>query len=386
MINKFKSNILNNLDIYKNVVKTLYENPEIGLQEYNSSALLAETIKDLGFETIYPYILETGFIGKYKSVKQGPKIAFLCEYDALPGIGHGCGHNLIGAISIAAANALKEVIDEIGGEIYICGTPAEENFGGKIDFVNAGVFNDVNLALMLHPGTSNRIGSKTLALMPIKYEFFGRSSHGCSPQDGINALDAAVMTYNGINEIRKTMLPNTYIHGIIREGGNAANVIPDYASMEFYFRNPKMSYAKGLVAKSVEIAEAACKTLGATLKTSTYETPYDDKLINYNLSDKLKDVYQLLDLKDILEVEEIPCGSSDIGSISYVCPTLEGSIKIADKSVLGHSKEMADATISSNGTKAIVDGGITLAKIAYEYITDKEFKQKVDKEFKDNII
>ena len=380
-MNKFKDNILCNLDTYKSVVKSLYDNPEIGLQEYESSKLLANTIKELGFETTHPYILETGFIGKYLSNKKGPKIAFLCEYDALPGIGHGCAHNLIGVMSIAAANALKTVIDEIGGEIYICGTPAEENFGGKIDFTNAGVFNDMDLALMLHPGTTNRVGSRTVALMPIKYEFFGKSAHGCSPQDGINALDAAVMTYNGINELRKTMLPNTFIHGIIRHGGNAANVIPDYASMEFYFRNPKMSYAKELVAKSIDIANAACESLGATLKTSTYETPYDDKLINYTLCNKLKEVYQALGLEDILDVNETPCGSSDIGSISYVCPTLEGSIKIANKDVLGHSKEMAAATISEIGTKAIINGGIALAQIAYEYITNKDFYEKVNKEF-----
>ena len=378
---KFKDNIISNLDRYKSVVKSLYDNPEIGLQEYKSSKLLATTIEDLGFEVTYPYILDTGFVGKYISKKQGPKIAFLCEYDALPGIGHGCAHNLIGVMSIAAANALKEVIDEIGGEIYICGTPAEENFGGKIDFTNAGVFNDMDLALMLHPGTSNRIGSKTLALMPIKYEFFGRSSHGCSPQDGINALDAAVMTYNGINSLRKTMKPNTFIHGIIRDGGQAANVIPDYASMEFYFRNPKMSYVNELIDESINLALEACNSLGATLKTSTYETPYDDKLINYTLCNKLKEIYQVLALEDILEVNETPCGSSDIGSVSYVCPTLEGSIKIAPKTVLGHSKEMADATISEAGTQAIVNGGIALAQIAYEYITNIEFKKQVINEF-----
>ena len=381
---KFNNNILNNLEFYKSVVKSLYDNPEIGLQEFESSKLLAQTIKDLGFETIYPYILDTGFVGKYVSKKAGPKVAFLCEYDALPGIGHGCAHNLIGVMSIAAANALKTVIDDIGGEIYIFGTPAEENFGGKIDFTNAGVFNEMDLALMLHPGTSNRIGSKTLALMPIKYEFFGRSAHGCSPQDGINALDALVMTYNGINELRKNMLPNTFIHGIIRDGGDAANVIPDYASMEFYFRNPKMSYVNELVAQSVDLAQKACESLGATLKTSMYETPYDDKLVNYTLCNKLKEVYQSLGLENILDVNETPCGSSDIGSVSYVCPTLEGSIKIAGEEVTGHSKEMAAATISQAGTDAILNGGLSLAKIAYDFIVNEEFRLKVKKEFEES--
>lgn len=377
----FKNNIEKNLDIYKSIVKTLYDNPEIGLQEFETSKLLSKVIQDLGFDVIYPYVLDTGFMGKYVSKKKGPKIAFLCEYDALPEVGHGCGHNLISAISIAGACALKEVIDDIGGEIYLMGTPAEENFGGKIEFVKGNAFKDIDLALMLHPSTSNRIGSKTLALMPIKFEFFGKNSHGCNPYEAKNSLDAAVLTYNGISMLRQYALPNTFIHGIIKDGGKAANVIPAYSSMEFYFRNPKMSYVKELVDRAIKIAEGASLQTGTTLKTSIYECPYDDKLINYTLCNKLKEAYQELDLCDILDVNEIPGGSSDVGAVSYVCPTLEGSIKIAGKEVLGHSVEMALATISEQGTQAIIDGGISLAKIAYEYITNENFRNEVNQEF-----
>lgn len=377
----FKNNIIKNLDIYKSIVKTLYDNPEIGLQEFETSKLLSKVIQDLGFDVTYPYVLDTGFMGKYVSKKKGPKIAFLCEYDALPEVGHGCGHNLISAISIAGACALKEVIDDIGGEIYLMGTPAEENFGGKIEFVKGNAFKDIDLALMLHPGTSNRIGSKTLALMPIKFEFFGKNSHGCNPYEAKNSLDAAVLTYNGISMLRQYALPNTFIHGIIKDGGKAANVIPAYSSMEFYFRNPKMSYVKELVDRAIKIAEGAALQTGTTLKTSIYECPYDDKLINYTLCNKLKEAYQELDLCDILDVNEIPGGSSDVGAVSYVCPTLEGSIKIAGKEVLGHSVEMALATISEQGTQAIIDGGISLAKIAYEYITNENFRNEVNQEF-----
>lgn len=377
----FKNNIIKNLDIYKSIVKTLYDNPEIGLQEFETSKLLSKVIQDLGFDVTYPYVLDTGFMGKYVSKKKGPKIAFLCEYDALPEVGHGCGHNLISAISIAGACALKEVIDDIGGEIYLMGTPAEENFGGKIEFVKGNAFKDIDLALMLHPGTSNRIGSKTLALMPIKFEFFGKNSHGCNPYEAKNSLDAAVLTYNGISMLRQYALPNTFIHGIIKDGGKAANVIPAYSSMEFYFRNPKMSYVKELVDRAIKIAEGASLQTGTTLKTSIYECPYDDKLINYTLCNKLKEAYQELDLCDILDVNEIPGGSSDVGAVSYVCPTLEGSIKIAGKEVLGHSVEMALATISEQGTQAIIDGGISLAKIAYEYITNENFRNEVNQEF-----
>ena len=385
MTNKFKDCINNNIEIYKEIVLSLYNNPELGNEEFESSKKLVEIIKKLGFECEYPYICPTGFKGSYQSSKQGPNIAFLCEYDALPDIGHGCGHNLIGVISIAAAYALKQVIDEIGGNIYIFGTPAEENFGGKVEMAQAKAFDNMDLALMIHPATVNQVGGRTNALVPIKFEFFGKNAHGCKPYEGKSALDAAVLTYSGISMLRQFCLPNTFIHGIIKEGGKAANVVPAYASMEYYFRNPKMSYVKELTKRAIEIAEGAAMQAGVKMEHSVYECPYDDKLINYTLAKKLKEIYGDLNLENILDVNETPAGSSDIGAISYICPTLEGQIKIAEKTCLAHSKEMAQATISEQGTLAIINGGIALAMLAYDYITDHNFQEEVKKEFKSQI-
>ena len=376
--NKIESKITN----YMDMVKAMYDNPELGFKEYESQKMLVKYLEDNGFEVETAIACDTDFVGIYKSEKPGPTIAFMCEYDALPEVGHGCGHNLIAGIGIAAGEGLKEVIDEIGGTIKVVGTPGEENFGGKVVMVKAGVFDDVDVALMVHPGTKNGLGGKSNALNPVKFEFFGKNAHGCHPQDGASALDAAVMTYMQINLLRQFVEPQTFIHGIIREGGAAANVIPAYASMEYYFRAPTMKYALEVTEKAIACAEGACKATGTTFKTSIYECPYEDTLVNYGLADMLKEKYELLGLTNIQPVNEQGGGSTDVGSVSYVCPTVQGGIKIAEDDVTGHSKEMAAATISEQGKQALLDASKAIAYVACDLITNPDELAKVTEEFK----
>ena len=386
---KLKDQIIQSIDNkvnkYMEMVNTMYENPEIGNEEFETMELLSSYLESVGFETTKGYIVPTGFLGKYQSSKQGPTIAFMCEYDALPEVGHGCGHNLIAGIGIAAGEAIKEVIDEIGGTVLVIGTPAEENFGGKVSMANAGVFDNVDVALMIHPGTKNGLGGKSNALNPIKFEFFGKNAHGCHPQDGASALDAAVMTYMQINLLRQFMEPNTYIHGIIRDGGQAANVIPGYTSMEYYFRAPTMKYALEVTEKAIACAKGACEATGTTFKTSVYECPYEDTLINYTLADILKEKYTELGVEDIEPVNEVSGGSTDVGAVSYKCPTIQGGIKIADACVTGHSKEMAAATISPEGKLGLMNGAKAIALVALDLYTQPELLQKVKDEFNQSI-
>lgn len=192
----------------------------------------------------------------------------------------------------AAGAALKAVIDEIGGEVRVIGTPAEENFGGKVTMSDAHVFDDVDVAMMLHPSTEDRLGAKELALYPLKFEFFGTNAHACQPQNSHSALDAAVMSYMGISLLRQYTKANTYIHGIIRDGGQAANVIPAYASMEYYFRGESMAYVKELCKRAEDCVKGACEASGCTYQTSVYECPYEDNLINYTLCDLLKEEFE----------------------------------------------------------------------------------------------
>lgn len=385
MKEKIVNYIEQHMDDYTSYVKFLYEHPEVGNEEFQAMKLLSDALRKNGFDTTEGYVVPTGFIGTYHSGKPGPVIAYMCEYDALPEVGHGCGHNLIAATSLAAGCALKSIIDEIGGEVRVIGTPAEENFGGKVSMAKAHVFDDVDVAMMIHPDTKNGLGGRTVALNPLKFEFFGVNTHGCQPQNGKSALDAAVLTYQSISMMRQYVLPHTYIHGIIRNGGEAANVIPAYASMEYYFRGETMAYVKELSEKAIRCVEGACAATGCTYKVSVYECPYDDCIINYTLADALKEEYEALGRKQIDPVDEVPCGSSDVGSVSYCCPTLHGYIKIADPGVNGHSKEMACATISDAGTKALRDGAISLANLGLRLICEKDLLKKAKEEFKRSI-
>ncbi|HFI0463757.1 TPA: M20 family metallopeptidase [Streptococcus suis] len=377
---KIKQSVLDHLDDYKTIVKSLYDNPEIGNEEFETMALLVKHLKQYGFETQDAYVVPTGFIGKYDSGLPGPTIAYMCEYDALPEVGHGCGHNLIAAIGIAAGVALKSVIDQVGGKVYVVGTPAEENFGGKVSMADAGVFDDVDVALMVHPATRNGVGGRSSALYPLKFEFYGKNAHACRPEEGISALDAAVASYMQLNMLRQMAAPHTYIHGVMTEGGKAANVIPGYAALEYYFRAPTMAYAKKIADKALKMVEGVSMANGTKLETSVYECPYDDTVINYQLAQLLTKTYQSLGLDQVDPVDEVATGSTDVGAVSYKCPTIQGFVKIAPESVQAHTKEMADATISAEGTQGLVIAAQAIALLGLQLIEEPDTLAKVKAE------
>lgn len=381
MLQKIESNI----EAYMELVQTMYNNPEIGNEEFETMKLLVDYLDKVGFKTTSEYVVPTGFLGEYDTGKEGPTIAVMCEYDALPEVGHGCGHNLIAGIGIATGEAVKEIIDQFGGKLLVVGTPAEENFGGKVSMSEAGVFDEVDVALMVHPGNRNGVGGRSTALNPIKFEFFGTNAHACKPQQGASALDAAVMSYLQINLLRQFVNQNTFIHGVIKDGGEAANVIPAYASLEYYFRAPTMSYAKEVTEKAIQAVDAICKANNVTYKTSTYECPYEDTVINYKLADILTEKYTELGVENIYPVEEIAGGSTDVGAVSYRCPTIQGNIKICGEEVSGHTVEMAQATISKDGEKGLMKASQGLAMTILELLENPALLAEVKQEFKETV-
>jgi amidohydrolase len=380
-VESIKTSVLDHIDDYMEIVQTLYDNPEIGNEEFESMKLLVEYLNQAGFETESGYVVPTGFIGRYDTQKEGPTIAFMCEYDALPEIGHGCGHNLIAAIGVAAGVALKSVIDQYGGTVLVVGTPAEENFGGKVSMAEAGVFDDVDVALMVHPGNQNGVGSRSSALVPLKFEFHGKSAHAAaSPWEGVSALDAAVMSYVQINLLRQMVKPHTSIHGVIKDGGEAANVIPDYASLEYYFRAPTMDYAREVSQKAKEMVQAVSAANDTTVEISEYECAYEDTVINYKLADLLTEQYEALGVTDIQPVDETAGGSTDVGAVSYICPTIQGNIKIVPEHVSAHTREMAAATISEAGKEGLIKGAKGIALTAFELLRQPELLAEVKAE------
>ena len=376
-----QASVEENIKAYMGIAQTLYDNPEIGNQEFESMKLLVDYLEQAGFTTQSGYVVPTGFLGTYDSNKPGPTIAFMSEYDALPEIGHGCGHNLIAAIGVAAGEALKAVIDEYGGKVLVIGTPAEENFGGKVSMADAGVFDEVDVALMVHPGSQNGVGSRSSALVPVKFEFHGKSAHeAASPWDGISALDSAVMSYMQINMLRQMAKPHTTIHGVIKDGGEAANVIPDYASLEYYFRAPTMAYAREMSLKAIEMVKNISQANGTTVSISEYECAYEDTVINYKLADILTEQFAAIGVENIQPVDEIAGGSTDVGAVSYKCPTIQGNIKIMPETIGAHTREMAAATLTDAGKAGLIKGAQGIALTALALLEDADLLAEVKAE------
>lgn len=237
----------------------LYENPELGDEEFKSMALLTDFLKENDFHVETNIVNRpTAFKATYQSTKPGPTIAYLAEYDALPGIGHGCGHNLIGTMSVGAGIALSKLVSEIGGTVVVLGTPAEETNGAKVPMSVEGTFNDIDVAMILHPGDQSYESGDSLAMDAIQFAYTGKPSHAAaSPEEGINALDGVIQLFNGINALREHVTTDVRIHGVIPEGGQAANVVPERAVAQFYIRAKERTYLNEVVAKVKNIANGA---------------------------------------------------------------------------------------------------------------------------------
>lgn len=367
------------------MAREIYDHPELGNEEYRASALLVDALKEAGFIIEKPYLdVETGFKATLDTGKPGGTIALMTEYDALPGIGHGCGHNLIGVMSIGAARALAKLKEQLSGRIIVFGCPAEETNGAKVVFARGGAFDDVDAAMQVHPGSRNAVGGSSLAIEPLEFIFTGRTAHAAgNPEDGINALDAAIQMFNGVNALRQHVKSTTRIHGIIKEGGLAANVVPERAVTQFYVRAPKRDYLDTVVAKVKAIAEAGAQMAGASLEIINFEYPNDDMRSNEVLADLwVKQMVQLGVPEAEIERPKEGGGSSDVGNVSHKTATIQPSVSITGGvKVSGHSREFAACTITEEGRKATLLSAKGLAFCVAELLCDEKLRQQAKDEF-----
>lgn len=383
-----KSNIIEAIDRYQDdfyeISIYIGENPELGHEEFKASKILIETLKKHHFDVeVGTCNLATAFTATYDSGKEGPTIGFMAEYDALPEVGHACGHNLICVMGVAAGIGLSKVIAETGGKVIVYGTPAEETRGGKVTMAEAGIFDSVDVALMVHPFTDYVKSGPSLAMDAIQFEFFGKSAHAAaSPEMGINALDAVIQTFNSINALRQHITSDAKIHGIISEGGKAANVVPDYAVAQFYVRAAKREYVNELVEKVKRCAEGAALQTGSTMKWSFYEFSYDDMITNSHLSEAFtKELISLgVDEKEIIELSD-GTGSMDMGNVSYVAPAIHPYIKICNGSFALHTHEFREAAMSEQARVAMLVGAKAMALTGYEVLTNPVLLEKIKEEF-----
>ena len=349
----------------------IYHNPELGNQEFKSSEKLISFLEEHNFIVEREFLgLKTAFRAVYDSNKPGLTVGYLCEYDALPEIGHGCGHNMIGTMSAGAGVILSKILDQVGGRVIVYGTPAEETDGAKVIFAEQGVFEALDAAMMLHPSDKTCASGTSTAIYPLQFRYKGKTAHAAScPQDGINALNSVIQLFNGIDALRQHVTPDVRMHGIITNGGVAANIVPDEAVAQFYFRAARKETVMELVEKVKNIAQGAALMTGATLEMERFELPYDDLRTHENLSEAFNENLRILGIEDIEENEDF--GSSDIGNVSHIVPTIHPNIGISNCRVIGHSREMAGATISELGHERLLIGTLALAYTGYDVLTNK---------------
>jgi len=362
----------------------IHDRPEIAYQEVFASALLAETLESYGFQVERGVAdLPTAFLAR-KGNPDGPRVAFLAEYDALPEIGHACGHNVIAASALAAGIGLSAMADELDGEALVIGTPAEEAGGGKVAMVEQGVFDQVDAALMVHPYHGNYTLTAALALDPIQVEYFGKPAHAsASPWDGRNALDGLLLLFNNVNALRQQIKPDARIHGIVAQGGVVPNIIPEYAVGRFYLRAPQRLYLDELVAKFKQCAQGAALATGTRVEISNYESSFDDMVNNHALAQRMGEhMVNVLGAAPFgLSPEGI--GSTDMGNVSYRVPAIHVMIDItAGEPFLPHTHEFCDAAKSDFADQALLRAGKGLALTGYDFLRDAELRKRAREEFR----
>jgi amidohydrolase len=383
-----KSKICNEVDSLSDslfdISQYLLDNPETAYQEVKACEHLSGKMEEFGFQVERGVgNVETAFLARpVGCTPSRPTVAIMAEYDALPKIGHGCGHNLIASASVGAAVALRRTFGESAGCIALVGTPAEEGGGGKVRLAEAGVFKEMDTAIMFHPSDANNPGKNTLGRIKFTMEFHGKTAHAAaSPDQGLNALDAIVLAYTGINSLRQQLRPDGRIHGIITHGGDAPNIIPDYTAGLFYVRAGSRAYRDELFERGKKCAEGAALATGTEVKFEEHHPGIDPIKRNPAFETVIKTNMELLGIT--VDGDDGRRGSSDIGNLSHYLPAIHPFLSILDANsgIAGHSVGFRDATISPRGQETLLNAAKMLALTAYDYLKSEQVRESVTADF-----
>jgi len=364
-IEKLKLKVKNSVELQRQQLIQLslniHDNPELGFEEEKASAWLTSYLEDSGFH------VERGIAGLATAFRatygQGsPRIALLAEYDALPKMGHGCGHNIIAASALGAAVASKSIIDQLGGSVVVLGTPGEEVFGGKIDMVKAGTFKEIDVAMIVHPNIRNMVDIQALACSSLEVEFFGRPAHAAAqPYRGINALEAMILAFTSINSLRQHIRSEARIHGIITDGGEAPNIVPAHSAAVFLVRAPDNDYLAELKDKVLNCFTGASVASGARLEYRWRDRAYAPMKNNATLAGLFKQNLESLGRHVEAFDPRFGFGSTDMGNVSQVVPSIHPTIAIASPEVFIHTQEFASAAASEAGHEGLMDAAKAMA-------------------------
>lgn len=358
----------------------IHANPELGLVEKRAASRLEEFLREREFE------MEAGIAGldtafRAKAGKGSPVCAFMCEYDALPEIGHGCGHNLIAIAGAGAGVGLKAALGRLEGSVQVLGTPGEEGEGGKVVMVREDVFEGVDFALMAHPSTATHDDAGCSAIKRIAIAFRGRAAHAAgSPEKGANALDAVMLTYNGINALRQHIREDSRIHGVITHGGVKPNIVPEFAEAAFYVRSPEDGYVDELIGKVRNVAQGAALMTGTELDFQETGEGYRSRRPCPVLSRLYREEGEALGLQ--FKPDPKPSrASSDAGDVSWAVPSIHPYFAIAPEEVASHSKEFAEYSGKGEALEAALKVAKAMALAAARVLENHALLDEMKSEF-----
>lgn len=361
----------------------IHARPEIAFQEVEAARLLTGALEEAGFAVERGSAnMETGFRAEWRGGGgDGPVIAFVAEYDALPDVGHACGHNIIGTAAAGAAMVLKRACPDLTGRLFVMGTPAEEGGGGKILMVNAGLFDEVDAALMIHPTTGeSKIGSSSLATSTLDIHFTGRPAHAAgSPHKGINALDAVVQTYVNVSMLRQHLTSDVRMHCLITKGGSVINIVPEEGEIKYLLRGATREGVDLVVKRVRECAEGAARSTMASV-SFVENTGYDERWPNKVLGDLFTAHLERTGV--VMNHEPSPSGgSTDFGNVSKRVPASNAYVSIGPKEVASHSREFTVCSASEAGHLGLIRSVRAMAAMAWDLINDPELLRGAKEEF-----
>ncbi|KAJ1929576.1 hypothetical protein IWQ60_001063 [Tieghemiomyces parasiticus] len=370
----------------------IFDNPEIGGEEVLACRLLSEFLERHEFHIEpAPANLPTAFLATFETEdydEHSRVIGFFTEYDALPEIGHACGHNLIAVGSVASAIATKHAMVHFGlrGSIQVFGSPDEENLGGKIEFIDAGLLKYPDVCLMAHPGNQDIALMRTLALQSVSVHYHGKAAHAAvMPWEGMNALDAIVQTYQAIAMYRQEMPPGAMVHGIITDGGRACNVIPNHASASYILRSDTKATLGRLKSRVTDIFEGAVRATGCQLRHS-WDPMYMEMNFNRNLAGQyqyyMEKLYQV-QFPTALEQESRATASTDMGNVSFVKPSIHTMYRVGVGTTCSlHTEGFRNACKSNVAHERTWKAGVVMAMVGLKVLADDDFFDQVHKEFR----
>ncbi|MEX2227609.1 MAG: M20 family metallopeptidase [Dehalococcoidia bacterium] len=359
----------------------IHANPELAFHEVQASAWLADFLEKEHFEVTRGIAgLPTAF--RAVAGEGRPTVAIIAEYDALPGIGHGCGHNIIATTAVGAGIAVRSVIDAFEGAVQVIGTPAEEVYGGKVPMIREGVFDGLDAAMMTHPATRDAVMAKALACAELKVEYFGVEAHAAAqPERGINALEAMIIAFNAINSLRQHMRRTARVHGVITHGGDAPNIVPGHSAASFLIRAEDDEYLEELKTRVKACFEAGAQATGSRLELTWNPNQYAAMNTNRAIAEAHRRNLEAIGRNVPVDDNPRPLGSTDMGNVSKVCPSIHPAIAIAPLEINGHSPQFAEYAASDAGKQAVIDGAKALAMTAIDIFTDASLRLAMREEF-----